>query len=83
MKRLLACYATRGTGPIPNIPKSRGHNVAVLEPLCAAMNRPPKHQLIVHGRMSQRGADRVGTILAVGAVLAVLVAGVVAVLLAR
>lgn len=48
------------------------------------MSRMPKTLLVLHGRMSQKGADRAGTILAVGAVLAVLVFGlVVAALLAR
>lgn len=47
------------------------------------MSRMPKTLLELHGRMSQKGADRAGTILAVGAVLAVLVVGLVAVLLAR
>lgn len=47
------------------------------------MSRMPKTLLVLHERMSQKGADRAGTILAIGAILAVMVVGLVAVLLAR
>lgn len=43
-------------------------------------NRTPKTQLGVKGNMSQRGADRVGLILSLAALTAVIFGGVVGIL---